>query len=460
MKNVKDICEKIWYLENKHNLLDIKVNKVNIWQMIRFTIFNKINKKYGFYEEAHSGMKRNLINQVKKCKNIILNSILKNPFDKKFQGSTLVMEHPRKVKMNEGYADVYSQELVKDMESKDYFSIEYPYMGKHFKSFNDENKSYMDFFYLYAILSLPTALFKFTKKEKKSIIELKELLNKHFQLNINLEKFLYSKIIIFKLKYRFFDKLIKKKNIKRVIVVVSYGNYPLIAAARDNNVEVIEMQHGVITNYHLAYNFGKTNKELNYFPDRLLTFGPYWNNIDGLPNQTKIETYGFGYLNKQLEYYNNVGKQKKQILFISQGTIGKQLGKIAFEIAKTMPDYHFVYKLHPGEYNRWQKEYEALKKASKLNNFEVIDNNEKNLYSYLAESEFQVGVYSTAIFEGLALNCKTILINLPGIDYMEELIEKKYVMWAENEKDFKFCIDHFKTVPVNKNYLFADSNLF
>lgn len=458
MNNVKEICEKIWHLESKHKLLDIKINEVKIWQMVRFTIFNKLNKEYGFYEEAHSGVKKNLINRIKKFKNIILNSIFNNPFDKRFQGTTLVMEHPRKVKINESYVDIYSQELVEDMESKDYFSIEYPYMDKHFKSVNNKNKSYMDFFYLYAVLSLPSVLFKFTKQETKSIIELKEILNRDFQLNMNLKSFLYKKIIVFKLKYRFFDKLIKKKKINKVILVVSYGNYPLIAAARDNDVEVIEMQHGVITNYHLAYNFGETNKDLNYFPDKLLTFGPYWNNIIGLPNQTKIETYGFGYLNKQLEYYSNVNKQKKQILFISQGTIGKQLAQKAYGIAKTMPDYYFVYKLHPGEYSRWKNEYEALKKASKLNNFEVIDNNEKNLYSYLAESEFQVGVYSTAIFEGLALNCKTILINLPGIEYMEELIEKNYVMYAKDEKDFQFCIEHFKTVPVNKNYFFTGSN--
>src|SRR5699024_2275823 len=114
-------------------------------------------------------------------------------------------------------------------------------------------------------------------------------------------------------------------------------------------------------------------------------------------------------------------KKKKQILFISQGTIGKELAKLALNISRNMPDYHFIFKLHPGEFDRWRSEYTELSTAAKFENFEVIDNNKINLYRFLAESDYQIGVYSTAIFEGLTLGCKTVLFNLPGIEYMKDL---------------------------------------
>jgi hypothetical protein len=41
----------------------------------------------------------------------------------------------------------------------------------------------------------------------------------------------------------------------------------------------------------------------------------------------------------------------------------------------------------------------------------------------MAESKWQVGVNSTALFEGMMFKCKTYVVDLPGHEYMEQLIE-------------------------------------
>ena len=41
-------------------------------------------------------------------------------------------------------------------------------------------------------------------------------------------------------------------------------------------------------------------------------------------------------------------------------------------------------------------------------------------------SKIQIGVFSTAIYEGLGLSCNTFLYNLNGVEYMQALIDSEY----------------------------------
>ena len=65
-------------------------------------------------------------------------------------------------------------------------------------------------------------------------------------------------------------------------------------------------------------------------------------------------------------------------------------------------------------------EFEVLKGLE--NKIKIVKN--INLYKQLATSEFQAGVFSTALYEGVEFNCKTILLDLPGIEYMDKFIEE------------------------------------
>ena len=47
-----------------------------------------------------------------------------------------------------------------------------------------------------------------------------------------------------------------------------------------------------------------------------------------------------------------------------------------------------------------------------------------NLYAELAKSTMQVGVFSTAIFEGLAFGLPTYLVDLPGLENMQTLLDR------------------------------------
>ena len=231
-----------------------------------------------------------------------------------------------------------------------------------------------------------------------------------------------------------YKKLLKRLRPKALLVVVSYSHSiaPLIAAAKSLAVPTIEMQHGTFSPYHLGYHFPNLD-EHPYFCDYFFSFGSFWHNMASLPlADEKLITFGFPHLNEQLLKANvqdkaitNVESNKSEsILFLSQGVIGEELAKYAVACAQAQLPWRLRYKLHPSEYNTWRNDYPNLAAQADVNLIEVIDHHRFNLYDLMREAHYQVGVFSTAVYEGMALGCKTLLVDLPGLEYMSALIEQ------------------------------------
>ena len=452
---VEELCEGLWKFERELGLLELEIQEIRFWELIRFTIFLELSNQLSGYGQAHTN-KNSLRDKVKAVPRLLHHSLTKNPFSGDHQVDFIVYDHARRVNVEGNYIDIYTNDFINAHDEKKFDVIEEPYLWQHTTSHVKKNRKYLDHEMLTVALKKKMSPIRLEHEEKRLIEELQQELNKRFiGSNLHLYPLIENSLVNFIHRFEYHKKLFQKRKPKTIYVVVSYLKIPIIAAAKALGIEVVEFQHGVITKYHLGYNFCNPTIKLAYFPDKLLTFGEYWARTDGFPNQTEIEVVGYPYLNKQLERYKGTPKIKKQVLFISQGTIGRQLSKEAKEGAEVMPDYHFVYKLHPGEVNRWKHEYPNLVEASNFSNFDVIDHNEKSLYHYLAESEFQVGVYSTAIFEGLTLECKTILFNLPGIEYMKDLINQELVEVVRNREEAIQCIKTYKSKEFSSEYFFS-----
>ena len=119
-----------------------------------------------------------------------------------------------------------------------------------------------------------------------------------------------------------------------------------------------------------------------------------------------------------------------------------------------MKDYNIIYKLHPGEYDTWKQNYPEL--VNDLDNFKVIDNSETPLYQLFAQSNYQVGAFSTAIYEGLMFNCKTFILDVPGVEYLSDLIKKGYVCKVNDITDLMDNLEHFNPKEYDKNFFFKN----
>jgi len=69
--------------------------------------------------------------------------------------------------------------------------------------------------------------------------------------------------------------------------------------------------------------------------------------------------------------------------------------------------------------------------------------------------EYQVGVFSTAIYEGLQRGCKTIVLHIDGVEAIEDLIENKYVNICGMEENILNILNQNKIN--NKKYIFFNA---
>ena len=53
-------------------------------------------------------------------------------------------------------------------------------------------------------------------------------------------------------------------------------------------------------------------------------------------------------------------------------------------------------------------------------------------------------------------NCKTFILDVPGVEYLDDLIEKNYVFKIENADDLNNNLENFKPTDYDKNFFFKN----
>lgn len=117
-------------------------------------------------------------------------------------------------------------------------------------------------------------------------------------------------------------------------------------------------------------------------------------------------------------------------MFLSQGPIGKRLSNLAIDLAKKLnkDEYRILYKLHPGKKERYKEEYKKLEQYGIL----VIYKDEDVLYELFANSEVQIGVYTTAVYEGLGFGLDTYIYKIELSEAMDELCNLGYARYVND----------------------------
>ncbi|MBN2723912.1 MAG: hypothetical protein JXR95_07585 [Deltaproteobacteria bacterium] len=426
--SIKDICEKIWELEDQYHLLEFEAGGVLAWQITRMNIYYAIASKTGTFHTPHSEK----IPHVDRIKSVFSfgKNLLSNPFGNFKKTDILVFDHARKIPIDGEYIDIYTKYLTDSFKDSNWEVFESAYQGKHL-SRPAENIHYLDYITLVSHGIMNIVPYRFKPDENATLGIVEKEINEHFGIEFNLKKLLAKEITAYRINYSYYRKLLDIKKPSVIYLVVSYSFYKksLIGAAKDLGIQTVELQHGTLSRYHLGYSFPGKIKKIKHFPDKFFSFGSYWNTAADFPiGPEDIVVKGFSHFRSQKNNYQGINRIPNQILVISQGAIGKELSEFAVSLARKLPDFRIIYKLHPGEYSLWKKDYKILSEGLKLNNFIVVDSSDTPLYQFFAESEITLGVFSTALFEALGFGCKIFIADLPGIEYMLDLIESGEVI--------------------------------
>lgn len=424
----------------------------NYWHLIRFNLFTMLSQEINRTGFAHTRLR--LVTRAFAKVSQMPNFFFKNPLLINKNIDLLVFNHQRRIK-NDGYYEcLFTDKLLESLPLA-HLTIEEPYLEKHYKPIKNHHIVYSDWLNLdYSVVYLFQKVIV-RKSIPQEIVDIYSNFKNEFESSITINQFfglIFKSVIIHKRLKHLYRKVLKKTRPKVILEVVSYSSsrYAINEVAKEMGIPTVELQHGVIGPNHIAYNFlGDIN--LKTFPDYLYVFGEYWKKNTRFPiNKDFIKVTGWPYFEqKVIDYSVRISVDNLTILFVSQGTIGNKLSKLAVELSEILPKkFKVVYKLHPGEYNRWKNEYPWLIGS----NIEVIDHNERDIHYYLSISKTIIGVDSTTLFESLGYGHKIYVVPLKGYERFNDLISDKIFEIVRDVKDLENKIIGFELVQgLNKS---------
>lgn len=445
-----EFIKKFLEIERKLDLYNKTYNGFYYWLYYRSDFYDLLNQKINSISAGF----------VNKYKPLYVARCFINSFGNRFSISkqlshhdTLVICHPRRIVVDNKYLSVYTDYFLDQLD--DYIVIEYPYKLKH-EGLNDrDNTICLDrLFWHEKIHSLIKSRFDRNEyNEIKSVIQLlDESIVKEYGIHISMERTLQQIIVLYR-RYLFMkvrlSKILTRISPRIIVEVVSYNfeNKIINELAHEMNIPIIELQHGLISEDHISYNYSCTTK-ITVFPDYLLVFGDYWKHRALYPiDISHLISVGFPHFEvEKAKKRISINSDKVGIIFISQGTIGKELSKVAYELSNLLDanKYNIIYKLHPGEFFSWKQNYPYL------NNCDItVISNEIDLYDIFASCKYQIGVASTAIYEGVGFGLKTIIYTCSESIHVLDLCKSKLAVLAQNAKDIELIIN--KDEPINKD---------
>lgn len=444
----------MWKLEEEFNLLDLKIDKVKVWQNYRFKLYHIFATQTGLAANLLPDIKNKSIRErIINYFELLKNSFFYNPFCCTDMVDEIVIAHPRIKKINGKYIDIYTKYLVDDMEINgvNYCLWEFPYKGKYHTIPSKKTKR-LAVVQLIAFFLQKIYLPQISKKELTLINKINKAINNEFQIDIDFLNITKTSIKKFKANYYLYKILFQQWKPKKVYVVSPYGGGFIMKAAKDCGVEIIELQHGVISNYHICYSFPYLASPLEYYPDKFYSWGKFWSELIEFPiSNENIIDYGFAHIKATKDNYKNINKEPNTIIVLSQDMLNEYILEFIKSHVKELEKYKIIYKLHPNEVNFMSKN-KTLIELSTQSNFEIAGN--VDVYELFSRAQFVIGVFSTAIYESLFFHCYPILIDLPGIEYMKKIIEEYNIPVINNNSNIIKSLSQAQKCNINVNDFF------
>jgi hypothetical protein len=428
-KTPSELCNVFFDCENTHKTLDKQYHNAPLWAYVRTAIYYKLSEYSGFFSSHHStsvGLKKIFCLIKVQLETFLFFNPLILKFSKKVD--CIVFEHPRAREINKSKVDIYSHFLIEHLkqDGKKILLFDKGNLGKHEKSPRKGR------FYLDNIEALQRLAYKlgslFGGEAKFFGNELEYFVSKIEGADNIISKELNGSYYHFIIGKWFVKLILKWTNPDVVYLVDAYSKRHFITvAAKELNISVVELQHGIISNYHLGYAFPEARKNsYNFLPDTFRGWGKEWSKAENAWYNTSYINSSFEYLYFLKDNYPllSLKERSRNIVIISQGALGDELSS---EIAKRVSkfnNFNVYYKLHPGEYSSY-KDLSGYKVLSQQPNFSFITDDD--LYYLFSISHYVVGVFSTAILEALAFGLEPYLVDISGIEYMEGRLDFKLI---------------------------------
>jgi len=414
----QEFDERFQQVEKEHELFDLTIGDMRVWRRVRTGASIELMEKTGLTGEVNdtsTETKDRLRGATLPAKNVFS----RNPFLAD-ESEMLFFGHPRRRRIEDTWWDIYCDPIHEHTEFES-VHLETGWEYTHRRPAQTTNLRYLDLITITSeiLKTVGAVRYELSPAEKREVRRIEGRIRQLFDVEIDLETRFTEEISTYRVRKPLYDRLLDRVAPELVVIVAYSGHETFIEACHDDGIPVAELQHGRIGPYSYQHSF-PGEKTKTAYPDYLLTFGEFWRDAAEYPvADDRILAVGYPYLEQEVNRYAHTDGSD-DIVFISTPETGEEVSKIAVEAAgKSQIDRRIVYKLHPDEYDRWETQYPWLRESPVT----VVDADGPSLYELFAQASIQVGVGSTALYEGLAFELETYLIDLPTVRWMSPVIE-------------------------------------
>ena len=242
---------------------------------------------------------------------------------------------------------------------------------------------------------------------------------------------------------------------KNIILMDAYSNYAIavIYYAKEFGIPVMEMQHGLINDYHIGYKIRVPTgfKGKLIIADKVILYGDKYKEImlsgenihkkenlivAGSPLTNKYINKYFqkkAYMRKRMRERITINKDSFVVMITSGYSNNYDLLEFIKEIIKIPDDFYLVIKPHPLEYNVGNSIYKTIESHPRVR---VIKKEESDLFENLAATDVHASINSSVFLECLPLQIPNIIIKISTYFEIFLLLKKDEVINVSTPEEF------------------------
>jgi len=456
----EDILSLINDIEQKYDLVDWQIHGMNVWPIIRISIFNELTAKKvtGTRSKTVSSNKFSIfINGVKEL--FLVRKQIKNA-KTLFFASQAHRQSVNGLNYNR-FADPMMDKITgSEKETQLLFET-----AKQ-NEYTENNYKGTRLVRLSAILELlqlvSTIKDKFYPSKKADVKAiLSEIAELPEQSIKKLSKKVNKLVKLIPFYQVFCQKLLHQYKGEKLYFVCYYGlfNMVMINEAKKRDIVTVDIQHGVISEKHIAYGFKKIpEKGYNSLPNEFWTWTNYeadcinsWaKNYKQHEGITKGNPWIDAIKNNEIDFgdlADQVNKEEKPIILYTLSNRDDIFPKFLIEAIKDLSNhYAFWFRLHPRQLNFKSQIEDELKSLGIFHLVELERASYLPLPLILKYTSLHLTQFSTAVLEAAYFEVPSLLFHSLGKTYFEDNPLKSYFYFYESETDSfeKFVLDIMK----------------
>lgn len=412
----------IVHVETQYDLYTMTISGEPIWPLLRFHVF------WHMYQREHGEFISKRKGSVTSKRKMSLRRVSRKPVE------YVVFTHDRLTEYKGVKSDVIMHEFIHFLSESGCKTHVFEMFERISTPIEFENVTYESTGILTHMIQLSSLnhFFSIQPEEYALLYQVEKELEEGLGLRLNflavIEKF--HRRMFFERNY--YINAFRELSPKVIFTCSSYMKPAVNYAAKACGIPIIELQYAAITKYHHAFDYEGIHDTIQeFYADGLIVWSSYWKKPFLPISQEYIfpmNIYGMP-LDHTLQ--RAIQREERTVVVLSQDVYAKKLVREVLSFAKENPDWTVLYKGHPNEfhYDTLLQEFRACPNIEMYVEQETSVSREE-FHRLLQRATYAITVYSSSIFEALHFGCIPRILQWPGYELMNEIIEEEELVCA------------------------------